>query len=461
MRIANRSLNLDSLQAIFLFAVIFFSLAFCDNASAKRLNLENSPTHKQLPKSSKSPESKKSAPQYPADSASFDLPMSGTNRPDMANFDKTLCAFMKYWQIPGASVAIAHKGKLVYAKGYGYADFAEKKPVETSSLFRIASISKIITAVAVLKLVEEGKLSLSSNPFKILNIPPDPNPARRPDERVFKITVKQLLESTAGWDRKGAGDPMFIPLVHEAAFEYSNSLRPSPQAIIRYNYTKPLDFNPGTKFAYSNFGYCVLGELISKVSGQPYAQYVKEKILAPMGITDMIPGKTRELAFDEVSYYAYPNENYGQSVFPNVQGNLPLEYGGDFYLEAMNADCGWLGTPIDIARFISCFFGECGEKLQPLSRKMTELMISRPNMPDWEGQNSYFAMGWEVESVNEGKEVVVKKEGSLPGLSAVAVHSELGDTFVVAFNSRPALADLFQEETLNFIVKTLGAHKKW
>lgn len=78
--------------------------------------------------------------------------MSGTNRPDMANFDKTLCAFMKYWQIPGASVAIAHKGKLVYAKGYGYADFAEKKPVETSSLFRIASISKIITAVAVLKL---------------------------------------------------------------------------------------------------------------------------------------------------------------------------------------------------------------------------------------------------------------------------------------------------------------------
>lgn len=389
------------------------------------------------------------------------LPVSGQELAGMEEFEQAFEKFMKHWHIPGASVAIMNKGKLTYSRGFGYANFAERKIVQPDSLFRMASLAKLITVVATLKLVDEGKLKLDGKVASILNYPRDSRYLRQPDPRLGKITVQHCLENSAGWDRAHNGDPMFMPLAQQAAEEYSNSLRPSPEAIIRYQFARPLDFSPGTKYSYSNFEYSILGELIRKVSGMSYAQYVREKILAPMGITKMLPGKTRELAANEVTYYGYPRENKGQSIFPNIREMLPLEYGGDFYLEAMTADCGWVCSTVDMARFVACTFGDCGAQTQPLSVKSTALMTARPSLQEWEGLPDYFGMGWEVLHSDKPAEMIYKKDGSLPGSATMAIRRPDGTTVVVAFNSRPLLALEFQARLLNLLNFELEKNKGW
>lgn len=389
------------------------------------------------------------------------LPFSGQALPGMEEFEQKLSDFMKRWHIPGASVAIMYKGQLTYSRGIGYANFAEQKIVQPNSLFRMASLSKIITAVATLKLLDEGKLKLGTRVAPFLNYPSDPRYTRQPDPRLGQITVQHCLENTGGWDRAHNGDPMFMPLAQQAAEEYSNSLRPSAQSIIRYQFARPLDFSPGTKYSYSNLEYSILGEVIAKASGMTYAQYVKEKVLAPMGITGVIPGKTRDLAPAEVVYYGYPRENKGQSIFPNIREMLPLEYGGDFYLEAMTADCGWVASTIDMARFVACTFGDCGSKYQPLSNKMLAQMIARPALKEWEGTPDYFAMSWEVLHSDSAKDTIFKKDGSLPGSDTMAYHKPDGTTVVIAFNSRPLLALEFQARLLDCINDGLSTTTAW
>lgn len=388
------------------------------------------------------------------------LPITGKSVPGMEDFDLRICNFMKQWQLPGGAVAIMHKGQLTYSRGYGYANFAERKVVQPDSLFRMASLAKLITAVATLKLIDEGKLDFSTNVCSILNYPPDPRRVRSPDSRLRAIIIRHCLENSAGWDRSHNGDPMFVPLVQEAASEYSNSLRPTPAAIIRYQFSRPLDFSPGTRYSYSNFEYSILGEIIARVSGMNYADYVKEKILTPMGISNMVPGKTRDLYANEVRYYGFPGENMGPSILPNIREMLPLEYGGDFYLEAMTADCGWVGSAADMARFVSCAFGDCGAKFQPISDKLLKRMIARPELKEWEGLPDYFAMGCEIKRAGS-KDMVVKKDGSLPGSAAIAYHKLDGTTVVIAFNSRPQLALECQERLFDLIEQGLAANKGW
>src|SRR5947208_951497 len=112
---------------------------------------------------------------------------------------------------------------------------------------------------------------------------------------------------------------------------------------------QPLDFDPGMSWAYSNFGYCVLGRIIEKITGRPYEKYVREEVLAPAGITRMRIGASLRAqgSQGEAAYYTRSNSTV-RSVFDNAQ--VPLPYGG-FYLEAMDAHGGWLASAVDLARF--------------------------------------------------------------------------------------------------------------
>src|SRR5438874_3219419 len=126
------------------------------------------------------------------------------------SFDREIQKFMQARNIPGAALAVVKDQRLVYARGYGWADREGKIPVKPTSLFRIASITKPFTAVAVLKLVEEGKLSLDARPFELLASGTD---ALQPkgdqfDERWKHITIRHLLHHTGGWDRDKSFDPM-------------------------------------------------------------------------------------------------------------------------------------------------------------------------------------------------------------------------------------------------------------
>jgi hypothetical protein len=131
---------------------------------------------------------------------------------EYAAAEKTINSFMRKWSIAGASIAISKDGKLVYAKGFGFADTASSEETQPYHRFRIASISKLITAVAIMKLREEGKLTLNDRVFGpdgILNDPYFSNPR---DKRVFGITVAHLLSHEGGWTQRW-GDQMFMPLV--------------------------------------------------------------------------------------------------------------------------------------------------------------------------------------------------------------------------------------------------------
>lgn len=374
----------------------------------------------------------------------------------MAGFDRELCSFMKQWQIPGASVSIVKNGKVLYSRGYGFADLEAKKPVQANSLFRIGSVSKTLTSVAILKLVEQRRLDLSTPAIALLNYQSS-TVSRSYDSRIKQITIQNLLQGTAGWDRSHNGDPMFMPIAQQAAHKYSNTLRPTPEAIIRYQLDKPLDFEPGTKFSYSNLGYSILGEIISKTTSMKYADYVRQEILAPLGIYSLQAGRTRKLAENEVCYYGYPGENKGPSVFPNIQAALPLEYGGDFYLEAMTADCGWIGSSADVAKFVSAVFG--GTTRHPLQPATVRQMIAKPQGTD-SIDGTFFAMGWEVDPPSYiNKNFRIKKEGCLPGSTSLVLHRTDGMTCSIVFNSRPQLANVFQDETQKIVEKAMNSCK--
>ena len=200
---------------------------------------------------------------------------------------------MRKYAIPGGAVAVVRDGKLIYARGFGYADVENKTPVQPDALFRIASVSKPITGAAIMKLVEEGKLKLDDRvaPF-IAHL--TPAPGATVDPRWEQITIRHLLNHTGGWDRNkpnGGFDPMDRPAIAAAAV---NAPAPaSAETLIRYMKGMPLDFNPGEKFVYSNFGYAILGRVIERVSGMPYEEYVRARVLQPVGANRTQQGKSR------------------------------------------------------------------------------------------------------------------------------------------------------------------------
>jgi CubicO group peptidase (beta-lactamase class C family) len=206
----------------------------------------------------------------PAAPSQQKIPISGAAVSGMEPFDQSVRDLMRKYDIPGGAVAVVHDGKLFYARGFGYADVENKTPVQPDALFRLASVSKPITGVAIMKLVEEGKLKLDDRvaPF-IAHL--TPAEGATVDPRWEQITIRQLLNHTGGWDRdkpNGGFDPMFLSAIAAAAV--GAEAPASAETIIRYMKGMPLDFNPGTQHVYSNFGYAILGRVIEHVSGIPF-----------------------------------------------------------------------------------------------------------------------------------------------------------------------------------------------
>lgn len=318
------------------------------------------------------------------------IPTTGPAAPGMESYDRIIPAFMAKYKVPGGAVAVVKDGRLVFAHGYGYANTAASYPVQPYSLFRIASVSKPITAVAILKLVEEERLRLDDKAFSILNITP-PSGKRVRDQRILNVTIRELLEHSGGWDRDETFDPMFEPF--RIASFLGVAYPPSREQIIEYMLTQPLQFEPGTKYAYSNFGYLILGRVIEKVTGQSYEDYARKRILAPMGITDMQIGHTllASAAPNEVHYYDYPDAGLARPVFANITGSVPTPYGG-FYLEDMDSHGGWIASAVDIVRFAASVDGAKPPAL--LNPATVREMDARPPAPLWVGNDYWYGLVW-------------------------------------------------------------------
>lgn len=371
--------------------------------------------------------------------AADELPTRGAVDPRLASFDRLMVSFLQENELPGAALAIGRNGKLIYSRGYGFADLESKQPVEPQSLFRIASISKPVTATAVMRLVQEKKLRLDDRAFALLKLEPHLAPGRTVDPRLETITIQQLLQHTAGWDRDKSFDPMF------RSVQIANDLKIPPPAmprdVIRYMLTQPLDFNPGERYAYSNFGYCVLGRVIEAVTKQTYEDYVRSSVLKPLGISTMQIGQTRIAgrAKSEVTYVAKKNPT-GPSVFAEDVGQpVPQPYGA-WCLEAMDAHGGWIASAPDLVKFAMQFDAPQGRQL--LSPVTLSQMFARPEGRaghDESGQPSpfYYSCGWLLRPIDNTNRFNIWHNGSLPGTSTLLVRRhDNGLCWAVLINSR-------------------------
>src|SRR5262249_9005879 len=136
------------------------------------------------------------------------MPATGKAHADLASFDRLMESFVEQHKVPGAALAVARHGRLIYARGFGWADVEKQEPVEPAALFRIASISKPITAVAVMQLVEQGKLGLDDKILDRVKLQPHLEPGAKFDERWNQITLRHLLQHRGGLDRDKSFDPI-------------------------------------------------------------------------------------------------------------------------------------------------------------------------------------------------------------------------------------------------------------
>ncbi len=365
-------------------------------------------------------------------------------------------------QVPGGALAVVKNRRLVYARGYGWADRDAKIPVQADSLFRIASVSKPITAVAVMKLIEDGKLTLDTKAIPLLELAPAVASLRDPEPRLRNITIRQLLQHTGGWDRDKSFDPMFRP--GEIARVTNTPPPAGPVAVIRYMFSRPLDFEPGTRYAYSNFGYCVLGRVIEKVSGQTYEKFVREQILAPAGIKRMGIGASLDgqQAPGEVRYYM-SGHGRTQSVFPDQPTQVPWPYGG-FHLEAMDAHGGWLASAVDLARFASALDDP---QRSPLLQPASFAALYAPPPPpvsrqvDGSLENAFYAGGWSVRPVGKSGQANYWHTGSLPGTNTLLMRLANGLSIAALFNLRSEDKTLPDGEIDPALHRAAAAVGKW
>jgi CubicO group peptidase (beta-lactamase class C family) len=383
------------------------------------------------------------------------IPISGDAVADLVPFDDMMLKFISDNQVPGAALAVAKDGKLIYARGFGYADEEKTLGVQPASRFRIASISKPITAAMILRLIEMGLLKMSDNPFAILKIdlPADA------DARLKKITIEQLLQHTAGWDRAVSFDPMFRPIAIAKELKVDAPARPID--VIHYMVKRKLDFEPGERYAYSNFGYCILGRVIEKVTGESYDAAVQKHIFAPLKIQETQLGQTLKQAKNEVHYF---DVKKGSAVLgPNVGKPVARPYGA-WYLEAMDAHGGWISTAPDLVRFGSAF--QPAEKCKILNVASIKSMFARPaglagHDKDGNVKETYYGCGWQVRNVGNNR-INYWHNGALDGTATILVHRNDGLCWAVLFNSRSNAKGAYLGGLVDPLVhQAANAVKRW
>ena len=330
---------------------------------------------------------------------------------------------IKQWEITGLSVAVVKDGRLVYTKGFGYADKERGVKMKPHHLLRMASISKLFTATAIMKLVEEGKLSLTDKVFGSQGIIKKYNHLVV-DSLVFKIEIQHLLTHRAGWRNQLRTDPMFVPVKVAEIMKV-----PSPIAfdeVMKYMLMQKGYFPAGAYIDYSNFGYCVLGEVIAQVSGKPYEKYLQEDILLPAKIRRIKIGKNRykDRFAHETRYYEAKKTSLNLSIYSPKDSASRVYEGND--TQALGAAGGLIATALDIAKF-ACAIDNFATRPDILREETIKKMVFPLSKTDTLGKR---VLGW--------KQVLPDKwwrTGNLASTSSTLSRYNNGYTWVLVTNT--------------------------
>ncbi len=376
---------------------------------------------------------------------SYKITNSNSDLEVYSRLDKSFDSFIKDWNLASASVAIAKDGKLLYAKAFGYADKEDSIKAQPYNMYRIASVSKLITAVAVMKLIEDKKLSLNTKVFGAEGLLNDTCYLHYVDKRVENITVKNLLNHSAGWTSCW-GDHMFINDI--IAKSLKKPLPVSLQDIVTFALSKRLHFQPGTYSSYCNLGFSILQLVIEKASGQPYESFVKEKIFYPLNINDA------NLAFNfdslrypnEARYYEIPEAKKIIAFDGSKKSVLKCRGGDD--IRTLGAAGGWVISSVSLLKFLLAIDGN--ENFPDIISKHS---VNR--LVEHEGE--FQPLGWKAIYPN-GK---WWRSGSLPGTSALAVVKNDGFTYVFLTNTSPWPGAKFTFKIDKLMEKNLKMINNW
>ena len=257
---------------------------------------------------------------------------------------------------PGAAILVIQGGKIVHKKGYGLADLEHKTPIGLDTAFDLASVSKQFTGMAVMMLVERGKLSYDDHLSKFFpELPP----------YAKTITVRQLLNHTSGLP------DVLSPDFHREGYQPS-----SRDLVSLLAARKDAVSAPGDRFQYNNTGYVLLALIVEKVSGKPFAQFMKENIFQPLGMN-------RTLVWDEtkplINNRAIPYERVANSF-----NSLP--YGSDIYIYGAK---GVVTTAEDMYKWDQALYTEKLVKRSTLKEAFTPARLNN-------GKESYYGYGWDI-----------------------------------------------------------------
>ncbi len=396
--------------------------------------------------------------------ADGDVPVSGEAVPELTAFDAVMAETMPKWNLPGGQLAIAREGRLVYSRGFGYASVEDGETVASEHLFRIASTSKPFTAVAILKLIDAGELTLETPVFPLLALEGPTNAPR--DPRLDTITIEQLLVHSGGWNDTLESpvnlDPQYLPWPLMASHLLDAEVPAEAETIVRYMLSQPLTFDPGTQSAYSNFGFNVLGRVIEHLSGKTYEQFVIDEVLAPAGITKMAIGGTtlEERMAGEVRYYSPPELPLDVSVYPGV-GYVPQGYGA-YYVRSLDSHGGWIASAEDMLKFSLAIDGVRGDAL--LTPEAVTAMETTPRPPSAaSGAGNVeggFGLGFNSVPVEGGYEWT--HAGALVGSNCSWLVREPGGTSAAfVFNSLPVDYGSFFGEVIPGIQALLAETTEW
>lgn len=358
--------------------------------------------------------------------------------------DRQVTRFMERSALKGVSLAVVKNEELVFAQSYGYADIENNIETAPEHLFRIASVSKLLTAVAVMKLVEDGKMSLEDQVFGEDGYFDDPEYLKLKDRKLLDIKVVNLLDHTAGWTQR-FGDPMFHPV--SIAQKMNQNPPATVDTYLKFAVSRRLYYKPGTAYGYSNMAYVFLGAIIEKVSGMKYEDYVRFQILYPNNIYDMHLGRNSfdEKFPNEVRYY----EQEGSIKVKACNGDTSLvskSYGGND-IELLSAAGGWIASAPELAKFMTLIDG-FDDVPDILSKESIQIMT--------EGLGSGNPLGW-----RDTYGSYWTRTGSFAGTAAVIHRKPDGTQWVFISNTSNWQGPKFSDDIKRLMRRIDSRVKSW
>jgi N-acyl-D-amino-acid deacylase len=325
------------------------------------------------------------------------------------DIDQLISNSMNRFGIPGASFSVGYRGQIIYAKGYGQADVGQGRPFTPDTDFCIASASKAVDATAILRLVDQGKLSLESRLWDVLG---RPNLRGDADPAVREITVRQLLHHSAGWKRE-------VPYDQKLMNNLTRGGKIPFEELLLAAMNFPLDYAPGTQAIYSNFQFTVARVVVARASGMSYERYVQEQ-LAPLGILDM--------RLEEPKGHYLP----GEAKRYSVQGQeLP---GGRPPYPLTGPMGSWVCSTNDMVKLLMALDGSDGRNfLSPASMQALVAPVPPPVPPRPNG--FHFGLGLDrVYQTPNGTGYM--KNGGVPGVHAQIEHLPGDLDFALFYNGQ-------------------------